>query len=91
MLLHMSGLVLRRLSAEDAAAFHRALADWDHHSSFHFFGNYHAGMPFVDYLKRLQQNERGENLPSGKIADTALFGFVEGRIVGRLSLRHETM
>ena len=41
------------------------------------------------YLKRVEQDRRGENLPPGWVRATFLVGEADGRIVGRVSIRHE--
>jgi predicted acetyltransferase len=79
---------LRRLNKSDEAAFLEAIGQWDHASGFVFTRDYESGMVFSDYLARLEANERGENLPPGFVPDTTLFAFVQGKIVGRLGIRH---
>jgi predicted acetyltransferase len=44
--------------------------------------------PWLPYLDRLQREHRGEDLPPGRVASTYLYGEVDGRIVGRASIRH---
>jgi predicted acetyltransferase len=44
--------------------------------------------PWLAYLDRLQREHRGEDLPPGRVASTYLYGEVEGRVVGRTSIRH---
>jgi predicted acetyltransferase len=53
-----------------------------------FLHYYAEGMPFRRYLEVLADMERGLNLPTNHIATTFRFAFVEGRIVGRVSIRH---
>jgi len=53
-----------------------------------FLHYYEEGMPFRRYLEVLAEQERGINLPSGRVPTTFLFAFVQNRIVGRTSIRH---
>ncbi len=81
-------LELRRLTKSNEAAFLAAVDQWDNQSGFVFVRDYKPGMQFAEYVNRLAANERGENLPTGYVPDTSLFGFVDGVIVGRLAIRH---
>jgi predicted acetyltransferase len=54
-----------------------------------FLHYYDEGMAFGRYLEVLEQCERGINLPPGHVPSTFLFAFVDNRIVGRTSIRHE--
>ncbi len=46
------------------------------------------GLPFADYLKKLEDAQHGRGLPEGWVPSTVLLAEVDGRVVGRLSLRH---
>jgi len=52
------------------------------------FGLRPESEPWLAYLDRLQREHRGEDLPLGRVASTYLYGEVDGRIVGRASIRH---
>lgn len=54
-----------------------------------FYLCYEEGMSLAQYLERLHQYVRGENLPDGHVPSTFLMAFVGERIVGRISIRHE--
>jgi predicted acetyltransferase len=53
-----------------------------------FVHYYEEGMPFRRYLEVLADQERGVNLPPGRVPTTFLFAFAQNRIVGRTSIRH---
>lgn len=84
----MEKFELRRLIPADERAFLDAILAWDKNPSFQFVGGYSEGMRFTDFLEVLRKREAGEDLPDGHVPDTALFGFADGRLVGRLSIRH---
>ncbi len=53
-----------------------------------FLHYYEEGLPFARYLEILGDREAGIGLPGDQVPSTILFGFVEQRIVGRVSIRH---
>jgi predicted acetyltransferase len=79
---------LRRLRLTDKDAFLMALSKWDNDRGFLFASSYQSGMDFAEYFKIIQSREKGENLPPGYVPDTSLYGFLDGEMVGRLSIRH---
>jgi predicted acetyltransferase len=78
---------LRMLRYEDEAAFLRAYAATKF-SDPNFAHYYLDGMPFRDYVDLLARYRLGQSLPRSQVPSTFLLAFVEGEIVGRLSLRH---
>jgi predicted acetyltransferase len=54
-----------------------------------FLHYYREGMPFAQYLELLEQQARGENLPSDHVPSTFLFAFDRSSIVGRVSIRQK--
>lgn len=42
-----------------------------------------------EHLKILENRFYGRNLMNGKVADSILYAFLDGKIVGRSSIRHE--
>lgn len=83
----MNTLILRELTLTDAEAFYKALyipSDSDVSLAL----GYKQEMTFVDYLVYLKKLKEGHNLPEGYVPSTLFFGFVDHKIVGRLSLRH---
>jgi predicted acetyltransferase len=82
-------LVVRRLVEGDEAAFTRALAYETPGPAHKLAMGYARGMAFADYVASLVDAERGVGLPPGFVPHTVLFGFADGEIVGRVSVRHE--
>lgn len=83
----MSGLVLRRLTPADENAFVVANAAWKE-PNFIFVSAYEPNMEFENFLRVLEDFHLGRNLPTGRVQDTVMFGFLGREIVGRLSVRH---
>lgn len=46
------------------------------------------GTPYRDMLAVLRSEASGKDLPPGRVPATMLYGFVDGAIVGRVSIRH---
>lgn len=84
----MTALVLRRLGPADEEAFltaHRAMAP----ESFEFGFDYVEGMPWEEYLGLGAAQELGVGLPANRVRAALLVGEVDGRLVGRVSIRFE--
>lgn|SRR5487761_2069842 len=52
-------------------------------------GKYDENQSWPEYLQRLENLSRGENVPEGWVPSTFLVAEVNGCIVGRVSIRHE--
>jgi predicted acetyltransferase len=81
-------LRLRPLRPDDEAPFavaHRAMAA----QGFTFGFGYEPGTPWAGYLRWVDNQRRGVDLPAGWVPMTFLVADVGGRIVGRVSVRHE--
>jgi predicted acetyltransferase len=81
-------LTLRELTAADEKAFLAGMNDWageDPH--WHSFA-WREGMTYREMLVILEDERTGRNLQAGRVAHTMLYAFVDGAIVGRLSVRH---
>lgn len=82
-------VILRELNANDEAAFFSGLAEWpDSDRSWHTFA-WSPGMAYSDMLEILRKEKLGIDLAPGRVPHTMLYGFVDGAIVGRVSVRHE--
>ncbi len=82
-------LELRPLNSQDEAAFLEGIElfsdmDFDWYSFL-----YRPGMTHEEHLKKLDERFHGKNLASGLVPDSMLYAFLDGRIVGRSSIRHE--
>lgn len=85
----MSGLELRELTAADEAAFvegaNRFKGESPHWYSFLWST---PGMTYAAMLDRLRKDRLGEELRDGRVPHTMFYGFIDGAIVGRISVRH---
>jgi len=52
------------------------------------FGFLSPGERWSDYLTRLERDRLGLDLPPGRVPATFLYADVDGRVVGRASVRH---
>src|SRR5579871_2782243 len=81
-------LRLRPLRPDDETAFlagHEALAA----EAVRFGLGYEPGLPWAEYLRRLDDHRAGRNLPPHLVPDTFLVAVAGGDLVGRVSIRHE--
>ncbi len=80
---------LRLPTPQEEAEFRRAVAavPADNPTFLHF---HRPGMSLADYLDMLRRQELGiiDPAPGREVPSTFLFAFVDGRIVGRASIRH---
>jgi predicted acetyltransferase len=84
----MEQIQLRKLEPRDEHAFLLAWRTPWPEPRFPFVSGFQEGMAFADFLRSLAQLEKGIGLAPGRVPDTILFGFLDGQIVGRLSIRH---
>lgn len=82
-------LILRHLTLDDEQAFLHAYNSWDRSPSFLFAQSYEPTMKFSDYIDLLNNFSIGKKLPQGFVPATSLNAFVDGKIVGRVGIRHE--
>jgi predicted acetyltransferase len=60
------------------------LDDWDF-----LLSEYRQDEEFCDYLDRVAAYKEWTSVPEGKVTSTFLVAVVDGKIAGRLSIRHE--
>jgi len=85
-------MILRPLTPEDrseAVQAHRELALDNFDFLLDSLGKYDESGDWTAYLDRLELVRRGENVPDGWVPSTFLVAEVDGRIIGRVSIRHE--
>lgn len=85
-------MILRLLTEEDrleAIAAHRELALDNFDFLLDSLGKYDENGDWLAYLERLDSVRRGENVPDGWVPSTFLVAEIDGRIIGRVSIRHE--
>lgn len=84
----VDGLQLRELRVEDEESFKSAITEFKADSKGRFAFEFEGSEPFSEYVKRLQGWALGIDVPNGFVANTYLVGIVDGKVVGRLSIRH---
>lgn len=75
----------RAADEEAARAAHEAMRA----GGFPFLLDYVASEPWSQYLRRREANSLGEQLPPRWVPSTFLAAAIDGRLVGRISIRHE--
>lgn len=81
-------LVLRELTQDDEQAFFEGLKEWEGESLGNYTFTWKPGMPYAEMLSIMSRDSAGVDLPAGKVPHTMLYGFLDGKIVGRVSIRH---
>jgi predicted acetyltransferase len=82
-------LELRPLGIEDEASFNHTIAEFNRETPhFDFAFDYDEGIPFKEYINRLNRWSVGKSLPEKFVPNTFLVGVVDGQIIGRVSIRH---
>jgi predicted acetyltransferase len=77
---------LRLEDGEQVAAIHRTMKDRD---SFNFLlSDYEQDEDFGPYLERVAEYKDEATVPDGKVVSTFLIAVVDGKVAGRLSIRH---
>lgn len=82
-------LVLRTLTIEDEKAFNEGLQLFSDMDKDWYTFVLKDGMSYAEMLKILDDNAKGINIPSNRVPDSMLYGFLDGVIVGRVSIRHQ--
>lgn len=82
-------LVIRQLSPQDEAAFFEGMKLWSEKDLGWYTFSWKPGMSYQDMLKILEDECAGRNMAPGRVAHTMLYAFLDGKIIGRVSIRHE--
>jgi predicted acetyltransferase len=83
-------LVLRDLTNSDEHAFFEGLKEWNQEKELDWYTfAWKPGMSYSQMLEILDKEVKGIDLAPGRVAHSMLYAFVDGVIVGRLSVRHE--
>lgn len=82
-------LVLRKLNENDEQSFLDGAKEWEDESLSWYSFIWKPGMRFQEMLSSLQKETVGIDLLPGRVPHTMLYGFLDGKIVGRVSVRHE--
>lgn len=81
-------LVLRELAQSDKQAFLDGLHEWVGESTHWYSFVWKNGLSFEEMLEVLRKEAAGIDLAPGRVPHTMLYGFLDGAIVGRVSVRH---
>jgi predicted acetyltransferase len=73
----------------DRAAFEHATSLWDYSNTGFLWSKPAEGQSYEDFVQRLQDQEKGVNLPEGWVPCTAIYAFVGQDLVGRVNVRHQ--
>ena len=82
-------LEARELTDTDERAFFAGLERWESESLDWYTFSWKPGMAYADMMVLLRDEAAGRNLAPGRVRHTMLYGFFDGEIVGRVSIRHE--
>ncbi|WP_374079805.1 GNAT family N-acetyltransferase [Bdellovibrio bacteriovorus] len=85
----MTSLILRELTDKDEQAFLRGMEDWQGQDLSWYTFEWKPGMSHAEHLLILKNAKDRNKIPANRVPSTMLYGFVDGEIVGRLSIRHE--
>lgn len=82
-------LVLRPLSLSDSEAFLEGFALFSDMDPEWYSFIWKEGMTPEEHLQIRDDNFKGHNLPGNRVPNSMLYAFLDGKIVGRSSIRHE--
>lgn len=81
-------MILRELTLADEKAFYQMLDEWDDSSGFNLLFGLVSDLSFEKFLSLMDDLKSGKNLSASEVPTTSLYGFEDGAIVGKVSLRH---
>ncbi len=81
-------LVVRQLQQNDEAAFLEGLTKLQGEDLEWYSFAWKPGMKFSEMLAVLEKEILGVDLAPGRVPHTMLYGFLDGKIIGRVSVRH---
>lgn len=81
-------IILRELTPADEQAFISGLKDWVGESPHWYSFVWNDSITFTEMLSILARERARVNLAPGRVPHTMLYGFLNGEIVGRVSIRH---
>lgn len=82
-------LVLRELAASDEEAFLAGMQEWVGEDPHWYSFIWKEGMSFSEMLGILEKEAAGVDLAPGRVPHSMLYGFLDGEIIGRVSVRHQ--
>ncbi len=82
-------LVLRQLNQNDESLFFEGLKEWQPNELSWYTFSWKPGMSYQEMLLILQNENQGIGIAPGRVPHSMLYGFLDGKIIGRVSVRHE--
>ncbi|MGH1467824.1 MAG: GNAT family N-acetyltransferase [Bdellovibrionales bacterium] len=79
---------VRELTYLDEKAFLEGLEFWQGEDLAWYTFSWQEGMEFKPHVDQLKKEKLGEDLQADWVPATMLYAFVEGKIIGRVHLRH---
>jgi predicted acetyltransferase len=84
----MAQLILRTLTEQDETAFFQGMKEWNGEDLSWYTFDWKPSVPYLEMLVRLRKNSAGIDIAPQWVPSTMFYGFVDGEIVGRISVRH---
>lgn len=81
-------LIVRELTVNDEAAFFSGMKHWSEGDRTWYTFAWKPGMSYQEMLTLLTDERLGKNLAPQRVPHTMLYAFLEGQIIGRVSIRH---
>jgi len=81
-------VMLRKLNQNDEQAFRDGMQEWVGESPHWYSFIWKPEMSFSEMLGILEKESAGIDLEPGRVPHTMLYGFLDGKIIGRVSIRH---
>jgi predicted acetyltransferase len=85
----VNSIILRPLTKDDEVAFMDGLKLFSDMDGQWYSFIWELGLKFETHLETLDDHFHGRNLSEGFVPDSMLYAFLDGKIVGRSSIRHE--
>ena len=81
-------IVARTLNPSDEQAFFEGMKEWEGEDPHWYSFSWKTGMAYQEMLSILERESVGVELEPGRVPHTMLYGFLDGKIIGRISVRH---
>ncbi len=81
-------LILRPLKESDETSFFEGMKLWPEDDLSWYTFAWKPGMPYSTMMAILDKEMKGIDLAPGRVPHSMLYGFVDGKIIGRVSVRH---
>lgn len=82
-------LVIRQLTPADETAFFEGMKLWSEKDLGWYTFTWKPGVSYKEMMTILGDECHGRNIAPGRVPHTMLYAFLDGKIIGRVSIRHE--